>query len=429
MSARIEHRIATQFQAAWLSVPSSTGGLPQGQRNVTQVLLTFGVAATCCLRLARASFAAMEPFKTFLSFAVAERIAAQLQQHLSAAGATQFLAPLADTLDALEMKARAQAMATSLAQVLPSDPADRATVLEAMLHPDCTGPGESDAQGLRGWAVWPLTMVVATHGQDDFDRSMALLRAMTMRFTSEFDVRAFLIADQPRTLATLSSWLDDPNEHVRRWISEGTRPRLPWGERLTALVADPVPMLPLLERLRDDPSDYVRRSVANHLNDIAKDHPELVITLCRDWMNGADRNRKGLIKHGLRSLVKAGNPAALAILGLNPPQLEADAPLVTPASVRLGESLQVACTLRSTSDTAQDLVIDLVLWFRKADGRLRPKVFKGTRCNLAAGETLVFRREMRLRAVTTRQHYAGQQAIALRINGQDTPQTEFDLQL
>jgi len=371
----------------------------------------------------------MEPFKNLLSARTAQHIAEQAQIHVPGFSRTEFLEPLIPALDPLEMKDRARAMAAALGAQLPRDGATRAQILEAMLHPNCTGPGDCDAHGLRGWAVWPLTMVVAEHGLDDFDRSLHLLRAMTMRFSSEFAVRPFLIADQTRALAVLEGWLDDPNPHVRRWISEGTRPRLPWGERLPNLIADPSPALPLLTRLRDDPSEYVRRSVANHLNDIAKDHPDVVTDIAHRWSTDASPNRRSLIKHGLRSLIKAGDPKALAAVGLNTPQIEAGAPVLAPDTVALGEALTISCEIRSTSSTAQRLAIDLVVSFLKADGSLRPKVFKGTQLELGAHASATFAKALPLRAVTTRKHYAGDHAIALRINGQDTPQTRFTLTL
>lgn len=371
----------------------------------------------------------MEPFKTYLSADVAAQIADHLQPHVPGFSRDAFLRPLVAALEPLEMKDRARAMAAALIEVLPTEPAARADVLQAMLHPDLTGPGISDANGLRGWAVWPLTMVIAEQGLDDFDRSLAVLRQMTMRFTSEFAVRPFLIADQSRCLSILSDWRDDPNEHVRRWISEGTRPRLPWGERLHQLVADPSPMLPLLTALRDDPSAYVRRSVANHLNDIAKDHPKLVADLAQDWWAGAPANRRGVVKHALRGLVKAGDPAALSVLGLNPPQIEAAAPVLAADTIKLGEALEISCQIRSTSDRAQSLSVDLVIWFLKADGSQKPKVFKGGLLDLAAHASATFTKRLPLRAVTTRKHYAGGQTIALRINGQDTAQTPFTLTL
>jgi 3-methyladenine DNA glycosylase AlkC len=95
---------------------------------------------------------------------------------------------------------------------------------------------------------------------------------------------------------------------VRRLVSEGTRPRLPWAPRLRAFMRDPRPVLELLEWLKDDPSLYVRRSVANNLNDIGKDHPDLLFATAERWMKDANENRHWIIRHALRSAVKRGDP-------------------------------------------------------------------------------------------------------------------------
>lgn len=150
-------------------------------------------------------------------------------------------------------------------------------------------------------------------GEDPFDLAMEAQREITRRFTAEFSVRPFLIAQQERALARLAGWIGDPCPHVRRWCSEGTRPRLPWGKRLPALVRDPRPALPLLEALKDDPERYVRRSVANHLGDIAKDHPELVFELCERWLKGASAERRWLLRHALRHPAKKGVKEALRL--------------------------------------------------------------------------------------------------------------------
>lgn len=367
----------------------------------------------------------MEPFKTLLSPAVVQAIAAALARAGGQAGG--FADRATAGLEALEMKARARHIAAALTQALPEGLAARLEMLEAMLHPEVEGAGPLDGRGLRGWAVWPLTMVVAEEGLADPAAALASLRQMTMRFTSEFAVRPFLNADLPGTLAILDRWRDDPNPHVRRWLSEGTRPRLPWGQVLPALVADPRPTLPLLAHLRDDPSDYVRRSVANHLNDIARDNPALAVQVAGDWMTGAPAPRAALLKHAMRGRIKAGDPGALAIFGQAAPQVQAGAPLIATPAIREGEGLVFSCAITSTSATAQTLTVDYVLHLRKADGSLKPKVFKGTTWDLAPGETRLFRRTHPFRAVTTRVHYPGPQALALRINGQDTPTAAFTL--
>ena len=371
----------------------------------------------------------MEPFKTFFSPDVVDCLAQHLSRHLQGFDAEAFQAAILPRLDALELKARAQLIADTLHQMLPGDAADRAMVLRAILHPDPLDHAnqQSDDDGICGWGVLPLTMVVGQHGIADFDRSMALLAEMTKRFSSEFGIRYFLIADQTRALRILEGWLDDPNRHVRRLISEGTRPRLPWAMQLPSLIADPSPVLPLLTRLRDDPEAYVRRSVANHLNDISKDHPRLVTDLTRDWMKGAGKERQALLRHACRSLIKRGDTAALAVFGREKPQLAIPALRLSSNAIRMGDTLDLAADLRSTSGKEQHLTIDYVLHFRKADGRLSPKVFKGSNLTLGPGEVHVFRRTHRFREVTTRRHYAGTQAISLRINGVDTEPVEFHL--
>jgi 3-methyladenine DNA glycosylase AlkC len=150
-------------------------------------------------------------------------------------------------------------------------------------------------------------------GRDPFEASMKALHELTRRFTAEFAIRPFLIAQEARTLASLMKWTRDPDPHVRRLCSEGSRPRLPWGLRLQSFVRDPRPTLPILEALKDDPELYVRRSVANHLGDIAKDHPDLVLDLCARWLKGASSERKWLIRHALRYPAKKGSKAALKL--------------------------------------------------------------------------------------------------------------------
>lgn len=368
----------------------------------------------------------MEPFKTFLSPAVVQEIGAQMAR-AGGFDAERFTAEALAGLEALELKARAVHIAGALVRHGSPDPAMRRATLAEALHPETEGSGPLDGRGLRGWAVWPLTMVVAREDLAEPEAALDLLRQMTMRFTSEFAVRPFLNADLAGTLAILDRWRDDPNPHVRRWLSEGTRPRLPWGESLPALIADPTPTLSLLAHLRDDPSEYVRRSVANHLNDIARDHPAKAVLVAGDWMAQAPAPRQALLRHAMRGRIKAGDPAALALFGQAAPKVIAAAPVIETPTIREGDGLVFSCAITSTSDTAQSLTVDYVVHLRKADGTLKPKVFKGATWDLGPGETRLFRRTHPFRAVTTRLHYSGPQALALRINGQDTPLAPFTL--
>lgn len=147
-------------------------------------------------------------------------------------------------------------------------------------------------------------------GTDPFEISMRAQYALTRRFTAEFSMRPFLIQEPRRTIARLLQWTRDPDPHVRRLCSEGSRPRLPWACRIPEFVRDPSPTLPILESLKDDPELYVRRSVANHIGDIAKDHLGLALGLCERWLEGASAERRWLIRHALRHPAKQGVPRA-----------------------------------------------------------------------------------------------------------------------
>jgi hypothetical protein len=181
--------------------------------------------------------------------------------------------------------------------------------------------------------------------------------------------------------------------------------------------------------LRDDDEEYVRRSVANNLNDIAKDHPDLVATLAGEWMHCAGKQRQRLLRHACRTLIKNGHPAALEVFGFQPPEIELSVLRLDTRIVQLGGTLDFATQLRSTAKTAQSLVIDYVLHLRKANGSHSAKVFKWKVLQIAAGETISLQRTHPIRAVTTRRYYEGMQSISLRINGEDMGHAEFTLRV
>jgi 3-methyladenine DNA glycosylase AlkC len=300
-----------------------------------------------------------------------------------------------------------------------------------VLHPDTESPlGASQLdEGLRGWALVPVGSYVARHGMDCPDASLDFLRQMTMRFTAEFAVRPFFRDHTGLTLDHAARWARDGNAHVRRLASEGSRPRLPWGLRLACFVDDPAPLLPILQTLRDDPSEDVRRSVANNLNDIAKDHANLVAKLAADWMRGAPASRKKLLKHACRSLIKAGHPGALRVFGFAPPAGVSASLSVAPDRVELGQPIALRLVLTLIGSAALPVLIDFALHFRKADGRLSPKVFKWTETVLRPGAPLVLEKRVPLRDVTTRRHYSGEQAVSVQVNGRELCDCRFELTL
>ena len=383
-----------------------------------------------------ATLLGMEPFKNLL----APHVAAGLAKHLVRAGKDRNvridageLARATIGLEDVEMKARAERIADALERVLPETFDEAAGILEATLAPQATTDDlaslRTTGSGVAGWIVWPLTLYVARRGGSNPKRALAALREMTMRFSSEFAIRTF-VAEHPKlTFQTLARWTRDPNAHVRRLVSEGSRPRLPWGKRLDALVTDPSPTLPLLEALRDDPSEYVRRSVANHLNDIAKDHPDRFAEILEAWLVDASPERRRLLSHASRTLVKAGNPRVLRAFGLHR-ELEGTVTFRTsPKRVMFGKSLTLTLELASSSKEPQKLVIDYVVHHVRQNGSLSPKVFKGWTLTLGPGERRSIERVHAFRPITTRRYYSGRHSVECRINGCPAGSTEFELQV
>ena len=372
-----------------------------------------------------------EAFKLRLSDALLQRTATHLQRAWRGFDRDGFIAQASTGLDALEMKARAMQIAGALEATLPADFDRAAGIIERALAPpwpdDRLDSDDPLRDGLEGWALWPVGEFVARRGLAQPARALRVLHAITQRFSAEFAIRPFIVAHPQTVFATLQAWTADPSAHVRRLVSEGSRPRLPWGLQLKALVVDPSPTLPLLAALQDDPSAYVRRSVANHLNDIAKDHPERVVRWVEAHLPGAPAPRRALLRHACRTLVKAGHPGALQAWGLGR-ALRGEARLrVSPRRLTLGAALTLTLVLRSDARQAQRLVVDYALHHVKADGSTRPKVFKGWTLDLGAGEIRTLVRRHAVKPISTRRYHAGRHAIDVRVNGRVEAQASFAL--
>ncbi len=268
---------------------------------------------------------------------------------------------------------------------------------------------------------------VGLYGQDDFDASMEALKFFTPFGTAEFAIREFLKRDLHRTLRVMHGWSLDANEHVRRLASEGCRPRLPWSFRLTELVSDPTPALPILDNLKADPSLYVRKSVANHLNDIAKDHPDKTLNVLAMW-DRAHPHTAWIAKRALRTLIKEGHAGALTLLGAGEAaKVRVDSFSVVPRRVKLGGTVAFSLQLSSTSRKSQHLLVDYVIHYVKQSGATSEKVFKWKELDLAAGETVTLEKRQTIRDFTTRKHYPGTHRIEVQVNGARIAEGGFGL--
>ena len=251
---------------------------------------------------------------------------------------------------------------------------------------------------------------------------------LTQRFSAEFSIRPYLEKHREATLTRLEEWTHDESPHVRRLVSEGTRPRLPWASRLRDFQKDPRPVLKLLELLKDDPDLYVRRSVANNLNDIGKDHPSLLVETARRWLVDATEERRWLVNHALRSAVKRAEPAVLEVIGVNQQvDVSVDNVRITPKDARIGDSLEVFAEITNTASVRQRVLADLCIHFVKANGKSAPKVFKLKTFEFDPNERIQLRKTIALSEMTTRKHYAGTHRIEVVLNGHARPLGEFDL--
>ncbi|WP_420644221.1 DNA alkylation repair protein [Candidatus Leptofilum sp.] len=363
-------------------------------------------------------------FKDYFDVDLARQMANQITAVHPQFPAADFVNQVAPQLDGLEMKARTVVFVQALRDHLPAGFANAWAVLEAALGAELTDEG---GMFNDGWHYWPIAHFIEVYGLEDFDVGVRAMYEITKRHTAEFAIRPFLIQHQDKMLTILNKWVEDENPHVRRLVSEGTRPRLPWAGRLTQFIEDPSPTLALLEKLKDDPSEYVRRSVSNHLNDIAKDHPQLVIETCRRWWQDGPDERHWVVQRALRTLVKDGDPDALAVLGYGPPQVTLIDFSVAPNTLHLGDALQLNFTLHSTAASEQNLAIDFVIHFVKANGQTSGKVFKLKTAVLPPNQSLSVEKSHPIRPITTRKYYPGSHRVEIQVNGQIIGERSFEL--
>ena len=365
--------------------------------------------------------------KDGLGLAAIQRISAVFAQLSDEFNAAEFEHGCLDGLQALELKERVQHIITVMHQHLGDDFEQvGALLLQVKNHWDY---GDED-DALSGFAAWPVIDYVAVYGQQHVGLSLQILAQLTPLFSAEYAIRHFIVQHYDVTVAQLLLWTGHENEHVRRLASEGSRPRLPWGIRLDIFCQDPQPLWPILDKLKNDPSLYVRRSVANSLNDIAKDNPDWVIACCKKWQQKATKETLWVIKHATRSLVKDGHPQVFSLLGYtDKPEIEVSDLNLDKQHIQLGEAITFSLELHSQSEHMQNVVVDYAVYHQKANGKTSRKVFKLKTIALAVGERLTLKKKQLFKAITTRKYYSGVHRIEILINGVAQTQADFILTL
>ncbi len=366
-----------------------------------------------------------EPLITQYGADVPQAIASMITAVYPAFDSSDFVREVLDGFEPLALMARGQKMARVLRRFLPDDYAQALAILMASIDQP---HGRDPSLTLGSFLYLPHTKFVAAYGLGHFELSMQAQHALTQRFSAEFSIRPFLEHHTDATLDQLKRWATDPNEHVRRLVSEGTRPRLPWAPRLRQFQVDPTPVLALLDLLKDDPELYVRRSVANNLNDIGKDHPELLTRITQAWLQNATPQRTWIVGHALRSAVKRGEAGALAVVGFGKTaQLDVSQIQISPGKPAMGGAVQISVALTNPQSQPQRVLVDLAVHYVKANGQTRAKVFKLSTLDLAPGQTVQLSKKLSLAEMTTRKHYPGRHPVAVILNGQAQPLGAFEL--
>ncbi|MBV6485495.1 MAG: putative protein YhaZ [Flavobacteriales bacterium] len=315
----------------------------------------------------------------------------------------------------LELKERMRLITNKMHDFLPFDYVKQIQLLKQV------APKFSGIQGF----VFPD--FVQVYGLADFKTSIKALEFLTEFSTSEFAVRPFIEKYPNESIQQLMDWSKSENHHVRRLSSEGSRPKLPWAPPLREFIKNPKPVLPILENLKNDESLYVRKSVANHLNDISKNHPELVLEIAKKWY-GKSKNTDWIVKQALRTLLKKGNKEALAIFGTsNADKIKVDDLKLSNNKLKIGEGFTFTFELQNTDKTNLTLRLEYIIHFMKSNGTTSPKIFKISETVLPAQTKKQLVRKHQFANLTTRKHYAGKHQLAIVVNGDVKQLLDFEL--
>ncbi len=351
------------------------------------------------------------------------KLAKRIKRNYSEFDEKEFIKKINSRLDDLSFGDRNKLIRDALIKCLPDD---FETVVKILIDSLGDRLEYNSIEGYEGFIIMPQTYVIERLGINDFDLSMKALYEMTMRFTSEGAIRRFIEKYPEKSLKLLMEWAHDKNAHVRRLVSEGTRPRLPLESPIRMFVKDPSPIIPLLDELKDDVELYVRRSVANNLNDISKDNPRIVVDTLKKWKKKATKEREWIIRHSLRTLFKRGNKDALELMGYLKPNVSYIELELKQSSVKVGESLSFSVSFKSNSK--QKLMVDYAIHYMKANGRNKEKVFKLRNLNTNVDDVINLNKKHSFREMTTRKHHKGKHFVEVLINGYAFQKKYMELQ-
>lgn len=350
------------------------------------------------------------------SEAYVTHLSAQTKEVYSKFDERAFTNRILEQLSSLELNQRMRLISSELKRFLPES------------YPQCIRILREVAPKTRpGYTRLVFPDFVSLYGKEHFDDSLDALRFFTVLGSSEFAIREFLKLDFERTMKFMHSCSRDSNEHVRRLSSEGSRPRLPWSFKLEELIKHPEKTFPLLNRLKTDSSLYVRKSVANHLNDISKDHPDKLIAYVEDW-DLSHPHTSWIVKRACRTLIKKGNRHSLQLFEFEKkPKLNLLNLKLTPKKIKIGEELIFSFDIISQKSTQQKLAIDYLIHYVKPSGNLSPKVFKLKELSIQPFQKLTLKKKHSFKHFSTRRQHSGKHLLEIQINGVILTSSSFEL--
>lgn len=321
-----------------------------------------------------------------------------------------------------ELKQRTRHVVHVLKEYMPEHFPDAAELLIKMVN-------NLKQQEIREGSFGYISMAeyVEVYGVTHYAASVKAMEQITQFISCEFAVRPFILKYEDKMMQQMLKWSKHKDPRVRRLASEGCRPRLPWAMALPDFKRDPSKVLPILEQLKADSDVWVRKSVANNLNDISKDNPELAISIFKKWL-GDNKETDWIVKHAARTLLKQGNKEVMGMFGFKKDKgIVLNNYKVETAIVKIGDSLQFSFELHNKNKQPSIVRVEYGMYYLRANGTHSKKVFKISEREYEAGKKIVVTRKQSFKPITTRVYYPGLHKVSLIINGHEEALAEFEL--
>lgn len=358
----------------------------------------------------------MEPFKNIYNLKSLTHLATEIETVHFQFNGKKFIKIIMKDLNQLEMKDRVRLISKTLHGELNLSYPQAIRILQKVI-------GDKK---VNGFLLWPISHYIESYGLDHLKLSLNAMKKVTTYFTAEFCLRVYLQKYDQEVFDILTEWSLSKNHHIRRLVSEGTRPNLPWGIKVEVVNKNLARNIKLITPLRNDSSEYVRKSVANHLNDISRLDEELYFKTITSFPETTPEVLK-LIRHSSRTLLKAGHPKALKIHGYNSPKNLNVSTKLSKKRISQGDSLPISVEIQNKSSKPQKLLIDYIVWFKKKNGEHSKKVFRLKDCKLGAQDSIKIEKNISFKKVTTRVQYSGKHFLSIQINGKVFSENNFIL--